>query len=83
MEPSRVLEGRDSMRKYQLESSMFHALAHPVRLQILGILHQRPACVCDLVLLTGQRQPYISQQLMILKAAGLVDFRSDGSKNYY
>jgi ArsR family transcriptional regulator len=65
------------------EIEVLKALAQPVRLQILEILRHRPTCVCDLAELTGQRQPYISQQLIVLKEAGLVDFQSDGPKNYY
>lgn len=64
----------------QQEIQVLKALAQPVRLKILRILKSGPTCVCDLMVMTGQRQPYISQQLMVLKQAGLVDFQSDGQK---
>lgn len=50
----------------------FQSLGHPIRLSILEILHSGPSCVCDLVRLTGKRQPCISQHLAILRQAGLV-----------
>ncbi len=59
------------------------ALAQPVRLEIMDILRRGPACVCDLVTATGRRQPYISQQLIVLREAGLVASRSEGQKNFY
>lgn len=60
------------MRGYGKRAKQLRALAHPVRLQLLDLLRERASCVCDLVALTGRRQPYISQQLAVLKRAGLV-----------
>jgi ArsR family transcriptional regulator len=69
--------------EYRQQTKILKALAQPMRLQILEILHRGPTCVCDLVIHTGQRQPYISQHLIVLKEAGLVDFHSEGAKRYY
>jgi len=68
---------------YKHEVKIFKALAQPSRLQILKTLKLGPKCVCELSALLHHRQPYISQQLMVLKAAGLVTFISDGAKKYY
>ncbi|MBN1401357.1 MAG: winged helix-turn-helix transcriptional regulator [Anaerolineae bacterium] len=58
-------------------------MAHPTRLRILEILSKGEACVCHLTAILGQRQPYVSQQLMTLREAGLVNDRKDGIMVYY
>lgn len=68
---------------YTLQAELFKALAHPVRLRILEVLAQGEACVCHLTTLLAQRQPYVSQQLMQLRDAGLVLDRREGSIVYY
>lgn len=55
------------------------ALGHPDRLRIVQSLAAREACVCELVDELGLRQPAISQHLSVLKRAGLVRSRRDGS----
>jgi len=59
------------------------ALSHPVRVQIAEILSQQEACVCHLEHTLGQRQAYISQQLGVLKNAGILGERRDGTFIYY
>ncbi|MBC7264461.1 MAG: helix-turn-helix transcriptional regulator [Chloroflexi bacterium] len=68
---------------FDREARFYSALAHPVRLQILDILTQGEACVCHLVAVLQQRQAYVSQQLAILKEAGLVADRKVGLYVYY
>lgn len=68
---------------YQTASLRFKAMAHPVRLQILDMLRQREICVCHLEAVLKKRQAYISQQLMVLREAGLVDTRKDGLRVFY
>jgi DNA-binding transcriptional ArsR family regulator len=58
-------------------------LAHPARLQILNALRQDEECVCHLTALMRQRQAYVSQQLMFLRQAGLIEDRKDGLRVYY
>jgi ArsR family transcriptional regulator len=65
------------------QANYFKALAHPVRLQILAILRQGEACVCHLEALLQKRQAYISQQLAVLREAGLVTERKEGLFAYY
>ena len=71
------------MRDYTEQAQLFKTLAHPVRLQILEILRHGEACVCHMEALLGRRQPYISQQLMALRDAGLVDSHKDGLNVFY
>ena len=61
----------------------FKALAHPVRLKILDMLRQGEVCVCHMEAATDKRQAYVSQQLMILREAGLIDSRKEGRQVFY
>lgn len=65
------------------QADYFKALAHPVRLQILTILRQGEACVCHLEAILHKRQAYISQQVSVLKEAGLLAERKDGLFVFY
>lgn len=64
-------------------AQLFKALMHPVRLQILDLLRGGEECVCHLEANLGQRQAYVSQQLAILRRAGLVADRRDGPNIFY
>ena len=68
---------------YQELSTIFKALNHPVRLAILDVLRVEEACVCHLETVLGQRQAYISQQLAVLREAGMIEDRRDGWNVYY
>lgn len=56
---------------------------HPTRLEILDILRQGEQCVCHMEAHLGYRQAYISQHLMVLREAGLVEDRRDGWNIFY
>lgn len=71
-------QGGEVMEGYCRRAKQLRALAHPVRLQLVEVLCHQPACVCELVTLTHQRQPYISQQLSVLRQAGLVKWEKLG-----
>jgi uncharacterized metal-binding protein/DNA-binding transcriptional ArsR family regulator len=60
------------MNAHKYPVKVLRALAHPVRLQILAALARQPACVGELKTVTRRRQAYVSQQLAVLRAAGLV-----------
>ncbi|GAB4505959.1 MAG: metalloregulator ArsR/SmtB family transcription factor [Anaerolineales bacterium] len=69
---------------YAAMAKLHKVLSHPVRLRILEMLAQcGEACVCHLTAALGRRQPYISQQLAILREAGLIAERRDGTLMYY
>jgi len=68
---------------YQQTADLFQILSHPARLQILDALRCAEACVCHLQAVLGRPQAYISQQLRVLREAGLVDDRRDGVLVYY
>jgi len=53
-------------------AALFKLLSHPSRLAILQVLRDGEECVCHMEAALGLRQAYISQQLMVLRQAGLV-----------
>jgi ArsR family transcriptional regulator len=58
-------------------------LSHPERLRILDVLRREPECVCHLEAALGRPQPYISQQLGVLRTAGIIADEKDGFNVYY
>ncbi len=71
------------MNAYQESARLFHILSHPARLQILDVLRRGKECVCHIQAVLGKRQAYVSQQLMLLRDAGLVDSRREGLQVFY
>jgi ArsR family transcriptional regulator len=71
------------MDAYKAQSEFLKAISHPARLAILDVLRDGEQCVCHIEASLSLRQAYISQQLMILKDAGLVEARRDGLNLYY
>ena len=71
------------MYDYPEEVKLLKALTHPARLAILEILRGGEECVCHLEAVLGYRQAYISQQLMVLRDAGLLQDRREGWNVYY
>lgn len=65
------------------EARLFRILSHPARLDLLACLRAGEACVCHLEAALGLRQAYISQQLAVLRQAGLVQDRREGLNIYY
>lgn len=71
------------MSTYQSAAKLFNVLRHPARLAILNVLRHGEQCVCHIEAALDFRQAYISQQLMVLRQAGLVQDRRDGLNMYY
>jgi DNA-binding transcriptional ArsR family regulator len=57
---------------------LFKALAHPKRVAILEALRNGERCVCEIEASLDLRQSYVSQQLTVLREAGLVCYRKEG-----
>ena len=68
---------------YERLSDRFKLLAHPERLRILDALRRDAECVCHLEALLGKPQPYVSQQLRLLREANLIVDEKDGLNVYY
>lgn len=64
-------------------SDRLKLLAHPERLRILDALRRDAECVCHLEAFLGKPQPYVSQQLRILREANLIVDEKDGLNVYY
>ena len=78
------LKMRQKSDGHKRQADLIGAMAHPTRLRILEILGERgECCVCHLTAILKQRQPYVSQQLMVLRNKGLVSDRKDGVMVYY
>jgi small redox-active disulfide protein 2 len=72
-----------NLSEYKTQSKLFKVFTHPARLLILDVLRGGEACVCHLEATLGYRQAYISQQLAILREAGVIQDRRDGWNVYY
>ena len=68
---------------FQMQAQLLRMLAHPVRLRIFYILARQEACVCHLETILHRPQPYVSKQLAVLRDAGLVADRREGTLIYY
>jgi ArsR family transcriptional regulator len=60
--------------------TIFKALADPTRLKILECIENGERCICEIIPYTGKSQPNVSQHLKILKHAGLIKERKDGTR---
>ncbi len=68
---------------YEAQAQLLKVLTHPAGLAILNILRDGEQCVCHMEAHLGYRQAYISQQLMALREAGLIQDRRDGWNIFY
>lgn len=68
---------------YQRKAEFLKALAHPLRLRILELLVNGERMVGELVTATESEPSHLSQQLGVLRAAGVVVSRRSGPNVYY
>jgi ArsR family transcriptional regulator, arsenate/arsenite/antimonite-responsive transcriptional repressor len=78
-----VLSSASKLEHVRPLTRAFRALGDETRVRILALLVHGELCVCHLEAGLGISQPNCSRQLGILKAAGLVESRRDGSWVYY
>jgi ArsR family transcriptional regulator len=64
-------------------SRLFKALGDETRLRIVALLSHGELCVCHLEDALGLSQPKVSRHLAILRMAGVVEHRREGSWIYY
>lgn len=72
-----------SQDHYRARANVAKAMGHPSRMLILDVLREREMCVCELTPLVGADQSTVSRHLAVLKQAGLIQDRKDGSSVYY
>jgi DNA-binding transcriptional ArsR family regulator len=66
-----------------LQAAVLKTLASPRRLEILHVLAAGPIGVGRLAAVLGATQPSVSQQLAVLRAAGVVEAQRDGREVRY
>lgn len=65
-------------------TALLYALVDPTRLRVVHLLVQAgERCVCELVLALDSHQPKISRHLKVLRDAGLIQSRRNGTWMYY
>ncbi len=62
------------------EVDVFKALADSTRLKILECIENGEKCICKIIPYTGKSQPCVSQHLKVMKHAGIINERKDGTK---
>jgi len=72
-----------SQDHYRVRANIAKAMGHPSRMLILDVLREGEMCVCDLTRLVGVDQSTVSRHLAVLKQAGLIQDRKEGSSVYY
>ena len=70
-------------RLYKLKADLFKSIGHPMRVRILEILANVPVSVGELNKQIGAEASHLSQQLGILKRAGIISSTKQGSSVTY
>jgi ArsR family transcriptional regulator len=81
--PERALGGSLSRPLSEIKAELFRALAHPARIRILEVLAEGERSVGEVAPLVGIELSHLSQQLAVLRRAGLVATRKEGSTVFY
>ena len=68
---------------YQAKADFFHTLGHPARIRILELLSERDHAVHELLGAIEIAPSNLSQQLAVLRRAGLVVQRREGAEVVY
>lgn len=80
-----LMKSSPSIETQYLEraADILKTVAHPVRLQIIDFLENGEKTVTELCRHIGTQQPYMSQQLNLMKAKGILASRRNGNQVYY
>jgi ArsR family transcriptional regulator, arsenate/arsenite/antimonite-responsive transcriptional repressor len=62
---------------------LFKAFGNPLRAQIIEFLLGGERCVCEMTGPLDVSQPLVSHHLALLRDAGLLRMRSEGTRTYY
>jgi ArsR family transcriptional regulator len=79
----RALEAALSAPVSEVKAELFKALGHPARVRVLEVLSEGERSVGDMQPLVGIESSHLSQQLGVLRRAGLVVSRKEGSSVIY
>jgi ArsR family transcriptional regulator len=72
-----------SVPLYQAKAELFRTLGHPVRIRVLELLQDGPKPVRYLLLKIEVEASNLSQQLAVLRRAGLVESTREGTSVVY
>ncbi|WP_162143260.1 ArsR/SmtB family transcription factor [Mycobacterium liflandii] len=75
--------GRVTEPLYKLKAEFFKTLGHPARVRILELLSERDHTVAELLPEVGLESSNLSQQLGVLRRAGVVSATKDGNTVIY
>ncbi|MBI5443801.1 MAG: winged helix-turn-helix transcriptional regulator [Deltaproteobacteria bacterium] len=64
-------------------AEILKAMAQPTRLALLEFLRKGEECVCRICPALGGNQPNISKHLALMKKAGVLDSRQEGTMTFY
>jgi ArsR family transcriptional regulator len=81
--PNRLLEAALSRPVPEAKAEMFRSLGHPARIRVLEVLSEGEHSVGDMQPLVGIESSHLSQQLAVLRRAGLVTTRREGTSVIY
>lgn len=81
--PRRSLEAAIGTSIPEVKAELFRALAHPARIRALEVLAEGERSVGELQPLVGIEASHLSQQLAVLRRAGLVTTRRAGTSVVY
>ncbi|SDR27560.1 ArsR/SmtB family transcription factor [Thermostaphylospora chromogena] len=68
---------------YQAKAEFFRNLGHPVRIRVLELLQDGPMPVRDLLMEIDVEASSLSQQLAVLRRAGIVTASREGGRVVY
>jgi DNA-binding transcriptional ArsR family regulator len=78
-----MMTEQDKLRA-QARATVLKALAHPTRVYIVDVISREGAhCVCELTDRIGADASTVSRHLSLLKGAGLLYDRKEGTTVYY
>lgn len=69
--------------KSEARAKILKALAHPSRIFIVEKIKDKPHCVYELAEMIGIDQSTTSKHLSLLKNAGIIEDRKEGTTVYY
>lgn len=73
----------DEKNRSEARAKILKALAHPSRIFIVEKIRVKPYCVCELAEMIKIDQSTTSKHLSILKNAGIIEDRKEGTTVYY
>jgi ArsR family transcriptional regulator len=81
--PDRDLSAALSRPISELKADLFKALGHPARVRVLELLSEGDHSVSEMQPLVGLEPSHLSQQLAVLRRAGVVTSRKEGAVVVY